>query len=212
MSNPGANHSLQRTVEDMLGLHSTFDAVALVSMLSLIGFVLFCCLIAGFKTGKMYSGRQFTFRRSPFVERKRHPYIYWIGIVQLGIGCIFLFGFAIWILIRWPVTRSPEAKLQRRLTGTWAIEGRGIMTLGPDGTFSSRWTNTHAIPTAVWEYDGVWTVTNGACVHTITNSQSWGTTNREAGGSTDLYRILALDEHELVWESEGQTNSLTRMK
>ena len=41
-------------------------------------------------------------------------------------------------------TRSPDAKLRSRLTGTWAVEGRGATTLGPDGTFSSRWTNAHA--------------------------------------------------------------------
>ena len=65
---------------------------------------------------------------------------------------------------------------------------------------------------AVWQYDGVWTVTGGVWVSTITNSQSWGTTNRMAEGKTDLLRILALDERELVLESEGQTNSLTRKK
>jgi hypothetical protein len=86
------------------------------------------------------------------------------------------------------------------------------MTLSPDGTFSSRWTNAHASPMAVWQYHGVWTVTGGVWVSTITNSQSWGTTNRVSEGRTDLMRILALDEHEVVWESEGQTNLLRRKK
>lgn len=106
----------------------------------------------------------------------------------------------------------PDAKLRSRLTGTWTSEGRGTTTLDPDGTFSSRWTNADASPMAVWEYDGVWTVTGGICVSTITNSQSWGTTNRVAEGKTDLLRIVALDERELIWEYEGQTNSLTRKK
>ncbi len=111
-----------------------------------------------------------------------------------------------------PATQSPDARLRNRLTGTWAIEGRGATTLSLDGTFSSRWTNAHATPVAFWEYDGVWTVTGGVCVTTITNSQSWGTTNRVAEGKTDVLRILALDEREVVWESEGQTNSLIRKK
>lgn len=111
-----------------------------------------------------------------------------------------------------PATVSPDANLRSRLTGTWAIEGRGATTLSLDGTFSSRWTNAHATPVWVWEYDGVWTATGGVCVATITNSQSWGTTNRVAEGKTDLLRILALDERELVWESGGQTNTLTRKK
>jgi hypothetical protein len=110
-----------------------------------------------------------------------------------------------------PAARSSDANLRSRLTGTWAIDGRGAMTLGPDGTFSSRWTNAHVTPMAVWQYDGVWAVTDGVCVSTVTNSQSWGTTNRAAAG-TDYFRILALDERELVWESEGQTNSLKRKK
>jgi hypothetical protein len=107
---------------------------------------------------------------------------------------------------------SPDARLRSRLIGTWEIEGSGATTLNPDGTFSSRWTNTHASPTAVWEYDGVWAVTGGVCVSTLTNSQSWGTTNRVAVGKTDLFKILTLDERELDWESEGQTNSLRRKK
>jgi hypothetical protein len=111
-----------------------------------------------------------------------------------------------------PATPSPDARLRSRLTGTWAIDGRGETTLSPDGTFSSRWTNMHASPIALWQYCGVWAVTGDVWVSTITNSQSWGTTNRSAEGRTDGLRILALDERELVWESEGQTNSLTRKK
>jgi hypothetical protein len=107
---------------------------------------------------------------------------------------------------------SPDAKLRTRFTGTWAIEGRGATTLALDGTFSSRWTNVHASPMAVWQYQGVWTVTGGVFVSTTTNSQSWGTTNRTAEGKRDLLRIVALDDRELVWESEGQTNSLIRKK
>jgi len=111
-----------------------------------------------------------------------------------------------------PAMPSPDAKLRTRLTGTWTIEGIGATALDPNGTFSSRWTNAHASPTAVWDYDGVWAVTGSVCVTRITNTQSWGTTNRVAEGKTDLLRIVALDERELVWESEGQTNSLTRKK
>jgi hypothetical protein len=107
---------------------------------------------------------------------------------------------------------SPDARLRSRLTGTWAIEGRGATTLDTDGTFSSRWTNAHAIPPAVWAYDGVWAATGSVCVMRITNSQSWGTTNRVAEGKTDLLKIVVLDERELVFESEGQTNSLTKKK
>lgn len=127
----------------------------------------------------------------------------WLMVAALLVGCGRHDG---------PAMPSPDAKLRTRLTGTWAIEGRGATTLAPDGTFSARWTNVHASPMAVWQYQGVWAVTGGVCVSTITNSQSWGTTNRAAEGKRDLLRIVALDDRELVWESEGQTNSLIRKK
>lgn len=128
---------------------------------------------------------------------------WWFAIAALLAGCGQHDG---------PATRGPDANLRSRLTGTWTIEGRGESTLSRDGTFSSRWTNAHVTPVAVWEYDGVWVVTGGVCVSTITNSRSWGTTNRVGEGETGVFRILALDERELVWESEGQTNSLIRKK
>jgi hypothetical protein len=111
-----------------------------------------------------------------------------------------------------PAMPSPDDKLRSRLIGTWEVEGKGATTFGRDGTFSSRWTNVHGNPIAIWQYDGIWSVRDGVNFTTITNSQSWGTTNRSAPGRRDTFKILALDEHELIWESEGQTNSLTRKK
>lgn len=127
----------------------------------------------------------------------------WLAISLLLLGCGRHNG---------PAKESPDAILRSRLAGTWAIEGLGAMTLGIDGTFSSRWTNSHASPEAVWQYDGLWTTTPGAFVMTSTNSQSWGTTNRVPAGDADVYKILALDEHELVWETGGQTYTFKRTK
>ena len=47
---------------------------------------------------------------------------------------------------------------------------------------------------------------------TNTNSQSWGTTNREPVGEANKFKIVSLDERELVWEEEGQKGSLQRKK
>jgi hypothetical protein len=129
--------------------------------------------------------------------------LWWLAVAALLSGCGHREG---------PATESSDVDLRSRLTGTWVTEGRGVTTLKLDGTFSSRWTNTHASPMAIWQYEGIWTVTSGVWVSTITNSKSWETTNRSADGRTDLFRILALDERKLVWESNGQTNSLERKK
>lgn len=109
-----------------------------------------------------------------------------------------------------PPASSPDAKLRGLLVGTWTIEGKGEVIFVHDGTFSSRWTNTHARPEASWYYDGTWAVTGGVCVSTITNSTSLGTTNRVRAGKTDCFRVLAIDDRQLVWECDNQTNSLAR--
>jgi hypothetical protein len=128
---------------------------------------------------------------------------WWFAVAALLVGCGQHDG---------PGTRASDAKLRSRLKGTWEIEGRGATTIRHDGTFSSRWTNAHATPMAVWQYDGVWTVTGGVWVSTITNSESWGTANRVAEGKTDVMKILAVDERELVLESGDHTNLVTRKK
>jgi hypothetical protein len=107
---------------------------------------------------------------------------------------------------------SADAKLRVALVGTWVREGNGMLALAPDGSFSSRWTNTHSNPVWIWAYDGTWAVTNGTCLTTLTKSQSWGTTNREREGSTEAWRMLRVGNDELVWECNGQTNKLLRAK
>jgi hypothetical protein len=111
-----------------------------------------------------------------------------------------------------PSAASADTKLREALIGTWVREGNGMLNLAADGSFSARWTNAHSSLVWIWAYEGSWKVTNGACVTALTNSQSWGTTNRQTVGSLDTWHVISLEHGELVWECNSQTNTLRRVK
>jgi hypothetical protein len=111
-----------------------------------------------------------------------------------------------------PEFASTDAKLRRVMIGTWMRESNGEIKLASNGSFTSAWTNLHSDPAKVWTYEGKWWVTNGAWFSTCTKNRAWGTTNVDAVGSTDFFNIIRVDASELVWESYGQTNLLTRGK
>ena len=105
-----------------------------------------------------------------------------------------------------------DAKLRKALTGSWVQGTNLILTLAPDGSFVSVWTNSPTKPGWSWKYEGTWGVAEGAYVATVTNSRSWGSTNRDAVGTVGHCRIIALDDRELTWECEGQTISFSRRR
>jgi hypothetical protein len=111
-----------------------------------------------------------------------------------------------------PPAVSADTKLRQELIGTWLREGSGMLDLAADGSFSSRWTNMHSSSAGIWTYGGTWKVTEGACVTAITNSQSWGSTNRQTVGSIDTWHVISVADRELVLECNGQTNTLWRAK
>ena len=106
---------------------------------------------------------------------------------------------------------SGDAKLRRTMTGMWT-NGFAMLTRASDGTFSGIWTNYQKNLGLSWAYEGKWEVTNGVEVTIYTQSLSWNTTNRAAVGSVYLAKILRVDDREMVWEFNGQTNSLFRKK
>ena len=108
-----------------------------------------------------------------------------------------------------PQSVSADAKLRNSLTGIWNAE-QGVVTLAPDGTFASRFTNVHSNPMQVRESDGTWQVADGVLIYTVAKSLSWGTTNREAEGTVDRCTIISVDGQKFIWEWRGQTNSMTR--
>lgn len=107
-----------------------------------------------------------------------------------------------------------DAKLTQAVAGTWT---RGPLsytaaplfsrTYSPDGSFTTSIGHSNALVT----YQGTWLVKNQAIVMTVTNAQ--GTGNHAAGTPVGhVYRanILYLDEHQLIYETDGRTNTLTR--
>jgi len=98
-----------------------------------------------------------------------------------------------------------DGKLHDALAGTWLREGKGMINLASDGSFSSRWTNLNIT------YEGTWAVTGGDCV-TLTASHSLGATNRKAVGATELWRIITVDDRKLVWEWINQTQTFTLIR
>ncbi|PWU10501.1 MAG: hypothetical protein C5B50_25420 [Verrucomicrobia bacterium] len=109
-----------------------------------------------------------------------------------------------------PQVSTRDAELRKVLIGTWGQEGRGATTIFADGSFSGCWSNSNG--TKIWALDGTWTITDDVYVATITNSQSWGTTNRVSEGRVDRLRIIRLTSEQFVHESDGQTNSLIRVR
>ena len=112
-----------------------------------------------------------------------------------------------------PHVQVPDEKLRNALIGTWTHgnDESGMLRLDSNGTYSAQWNPTNR-PLKVWAYEGTWSATGGVCMFTDTKSQSWGTTNRTPEGRMDRMRIIKVDEEHLVWESNGQTISLTRRK
>lgn len=105
--------------------------------------------------------------------------------------------------------RQPPT-LREELTGTWRVEPKGAMTLAADGSFHSRWTTVLTNAAPVWTYDGTWDVQDEYLVETITNASALNSTNHEAVGHVDRFRIVRVDDYNLVTEIGSDTNFFQR--
>jgi hypothetical protein len=110
---------------------------------------------------------------------------------------------------------SHDAKLSKKILGTWMHEGtntQGTATftnttiIAPDGTFSYLriWnerplTNTFA---------GTWQIREGFMFMTLTNRS--GPNPQVPPGAIIKCRIIRLDDHEFVCETDGITNISSR--
>ena len=85
----------------------------------------------------------------------------------------------------------------QQIDGTWT-NGSSTMTISPNGTFSAMWSN-----------------------HTFRGEQGFRASDRvlmvypdsPAGTPTSAekdFRIIHVDEHNLIYEVDGQTNSMSR--
>jgi hypothetical protein len=101
-----------------------------------------------------------------------------------------------------------DTRLREQIVGTWTNDNNFVMTFAADGGLVSRW----AMPAKELTYQGMWTVQDGVLVSTLTNCIAQGTTNFEAVGSVDHFKIVQADHNDLVFAGEGQTISLKRKR
>jgi len=100
--------------------------------------------------------------------------------------------------------------LRKALLGKWMHEGGDFVSLASDGGFSSSWTNTYSPPTQVWGYQGTWTLNNDVLVFTVTNRSSGDSANMEKDTTEERWRLITVNDGELVSEFMNQTNTFYR--
>ena len=94
-----------------------------------------------------------------------------------------------------------DAALRQKIAGTWELtNGRGVITIAPDGSILSRFTGG----TQSWTFEGTWRLKDDQIVITTTKSNSM--TCRDVASA----RITRANGHELVYDLHGQTISLSR--
>lgn len=94
-----------------------------------------------------------------------------------------------------------DTALRQKITGTWGLAtGRGVITIAPDGSLLSRFTNS----TQVLTYEGTWRLRGEQIVFKTTKSNSIPLNDVMRA------RIVRADGLELVYELNHQTISLSR--
>ena len=101
-----------------------------------------------------------------------------------------------------------DAALHRNMVGSWSRGPFFKMTLAPDGSFVSDVAHTNGL--TYLTYQGTWGVRDGQFIATTTNCIAQNTTNFEAVGSVNRYKIIQADDSNLVYGVPGQTISLKR--
>ena len=79
-------------------------------------------------------------------------------------------------------------------------------TISSDGSFTTRMGHRSALVT----YQGTWLVKDGELVMTVTDAQGTGRHQPGPVGGVDRSKIIHVDDHQLICESGGSTNMLTR--
>jgi hypothetical protein len=119
----------------------------------------------------------------------------------------FVIAFMVASVLFWQHLKHPsDAKLVRQIAGTWTHGGLFTQTFSLDGSFSSVIGHSSALVT----YQGTWLVKDHSLVLTVTNAQGTGNHRAEPVGSVDSSKIIHLDDHQFIYEIEGQTITLSR--
>ena len=100
-----------------------------------------------------------------------------------------------------PACDRRDSKLHQKLTGSWALtNGNGVVTLAPDGSSLSRFTNR----TQVVTFEGKWRFKDDVVIFSGVKSNSVLQL-----GETRC-RIIYVEGGELAWETGGQSTHFIR--
>jgi hypothetical protein len=110
----------------------------------------------------------------------------------MPIGCIAAL-LTIVAFLFWQHFKPSDEKLHREITGSWT-RGGSTLTFDSDGSFQAG------------TYRGTWDVKDGYLISVLTNTS----TQNPARVSIDRFKILHVDERQLVYGDARLTNSLER--
>jgi hypothetical protein len=98
-----------------------------------------------------------------------------------------------------------DAQVRKKALGDWSMPAaRSIMTIAPDGSFQSKF------PGVDLTLQGAWRVEGGFFVFTVTNAV--GSERHSDVGETQRFKIVSMNDHDLVLQVEGATNLVTAHK
>ena len=104
-----------------------------------------------------------------------------------------------------------DAQLRQQIAGTWYLSSgviRGVIVFVSDGSASSHLTNG----TEELAFQMTWKVKDGIIISTDTRASARNTTNWIAVGDITRLKVIHVDDHQLVYSSNGRTISLSRQK
>jgi predicted RNA-binding protein with PUA domain len=104
-----------------------------------------------------------------------------------------------------------DAQLRQQIAGTWYLSSgviRGVIVFVSDGSASSHLTNG----TEELAFQMTWKVKDGIIISTDTRASARNTTNWIAVGDVTRSEVIHVDDHQLVYSSNGRTISLSRQK
>jgi hypothetical protein len=113
----------------------------------------------------------------------------------------FLQAFALLNLLLLTSCSRPDAQLGQEIVGTWRHNSPGtpvVMTIGPDGSFSSKL----RYPSFTMTWSGTWEISNGVFVTTATKS------NDVPFHFVAHCRIVRLDSHDLACQIDYLSNGI----
>jgi hypothetical protein len=127
-----------------------------------------------------------------------------------------IIGFAIVLLIAVALLslqhyrRPNDAELGQRVVGGWVGPSDILeMTMSSDGSYVSKFTRKGLD----YEFDGTWKIKDGFLIMTLTANKSTNTKHTPQVGSVERFRIIHVDDQELIDEvGDGGTVSTVHFR